>query len=250
VAASAAGPLAAAWWHNRHTALRHALVWAIAAWGAWTLTAVLEAADGRQLAWRYLALCLTGCAGVAVLGARRPGVGAWNFVVAGLLVVLLRPLWERPGEFRIETPPRIFLAVVLAVPLINYLPTRLAPAALLLAAGCVLEALPMLGWPMDGYAEGVGAGIVGVAAWVGWVAVRRSGVGTFDRLWLGYRDRYGLLWGHRIREQFNHAARNAGRPVTLTWTGLRPADAESPETLATLRAVLMRFAERTDDVSV
>jgi len=33
-----------------------------------------------------------GCAGVAVLGARRPGMTAWNFVVAGLLAVLLLPV--------------------------------------------------------------------------------------------------------------------------------------------------------------
>jgi hypothetical protein len=204
----------------------------------------MEAVEGRQLVGRYICVCLTGCAGVAVLGARRPGVGAWNFVVAGLLVVLLRPLWERPGEFRVETPQHIFLAAVVAVPLINYLPTRLGLSSLLVGAGCGLELLPLLEGHGDRSIEEAGAAVVGLAAWVGWVAVRRVGVGPFDRLWLGYRDRYGLLWGHRIREQFNHAAAHSGWPVRLTWSGLRPADAEPPEALPTLRAVLQRFADR------
>ena len=42
----------------------------------------------------YVALALTGCVAVAVLGARRPGAAAWNLVVGGLLVVLLLPLAE------------------------------------------------------------------------------------------------------------------------------------------------------------
>ena len=87
--AAAVYPLWRAWRANRGTALAHAVGWAVAAWAAW-LAAFLFGGDGAL--GRYVALSLTGCAGVAVLGARRPHVGAWNFVVASLLAVLLLPV--------------------------------------------------------------------------------------------------------------------------------------------------------------
>jgi hypothetical protein len=247
MAATAVGPLAAAWWFNRRTSLVHTVDWAATAWGAWTLTAFLEAGGSEQLACRYVSLCLTGCAGVAVLGARRPGVAAWDLVVAGLLIVLGRPMWEHAGPFPLETADRVFLALVLAVPLVNYLPTRIGPGMILLAVACVLEAAPLLGWPEPEWAGGVGAGAgwMAFAAWLSWLTwqLRLSPeVGTFDRLWLEYRDRFGLLWAFRIREQFNHAAAHAGWPVRLTWNGLQPPGAEPPEAMSALQAVLKRFA--------
>jgi hypothetical protein len=179
---------------------------------------------------------------VAVLGARRPGVGAWNFVVAGLLVVLLRPLWEGLGDFRLRGAHVLFLAVTLAVPLLNYLPTRLALAAVVLACGCAatlwdLSAAGTLGWLGEG-----GMGLAAVAPWLAWLCARRpAGLGEFDALWLAYRDRFGLVWGQRMREQFNHAARHAGLPVVLHWGGLRATNGGPPEAIDTLRAVLKRF---------
>jgi hypothetical protein len=67
----------------------------------------------------------------------------------------------------------------------------------------------------------------------------------FDRLWLAYRDRFGFVWGQRMREQFNRAAHHAGWPVVLRWGGLHTTATEAaPDPaamLATLRAVLKRF---------
>jgi hypothetical protein len=78
----------------------------------------------------------------------------------------------------------------------------------------------------------------------------RGSSGTeFDRLWLGYRDRFGFVWGQRMREQFNRAAHHAGWPVVLRWPGLRTtaphARMDAVTLLATLRAVLKRF--RSDE---
>lgn len=241
----AAIPIAAACRANRRTALAHAVAWAAAAWLAWLSAAVEEArTSAPHPALRYVALCVTGCAGVAVLGARRPGVAAWNFVVAGLLVVLLRPLWERVGPFRLEGPYLVFLSVVLAVGLINYVPTRLGLAAIVLGFACVLEALPATtGEGFGTELDSAGRLVLAMAAWLAWTATRWSGVDAFDALWLSCRDRFGWLWASRMLEQFNHAATHAGWAVRLTRRGLSvPAGAEvPPEALETLRAVLKRF---------
>src|SRR5947209_8046571 len=125
--AAAAWPLWTAWQATAHTTLRPALAWASAGWAAW----LLALATRSDLA-AYVALGLSGCAGVAVLGARRPGVGAWNFVVAGLLAVVLLPLAEgalvgtpvQLGTFR-----NAFLAGLVGTTVVNYLPTRLGGAA-------------------------------------------------------------------------------------------------------------------------
>ncbi len=240
-------PLMAAARANRSTSLFHAVVWAAAAAAGWAPAWNLSAP-----AWDYLALGLTGCAGVAVLGARRPGVAAWNFVVLGLLAVLLLPLAEgtvldtplQPGTVR-----TLFLAVLLGVTVVNYLPTRLGLGAVLLGVGCGGELWRIAGGGAGQPATVAGltptAWCVGLTPWAAWVGLwlRRSGGTPFDRLWRSFRDRYGLVWGQRLREQFNRAADNAGLGVELGWRGLRPAgdprtDAAAYETLA---ALMKRF---------
>src|SRR5438105_4854426 len=101
--ATTAYPLAVAGRASRRSTLRQAVSWAASAWALWLLVLV-AAALGHQAgdAGRYLALCVTGCASVAVLGARRPGVGAWNFVVCGLLLVLVLPVVDL-GDLRLRT---------------------------------------------------------------------------------------------------------------------------------------------------
>jgi hypothetical protein len=240
-------PLGRAWRANRRTALRYAVGWAVAAWAGWAAAALAAAvrpgADGGLTA--YLALCLTGCAGVAVLGARRPGAGAWNFVVAGLLAVLLLPVARGLGVPRPEPWHLAFLGVTLAVGVVNYLPTRLSLAVLFAAAGCGVEVARLAAVGPAG--EFAGRALLALAPWVGWVVVSGAPApaAEFDRLWLAYRDRFGLVWGQRMREQFNQAAANAGWPVVLTWQGLAAtagsAPPPGPQAVATLQAVLKRF---------
>jgi hypothetical protein len=255
---TAAYPLWRAWHASRATSLRDAVGWAVLAWAGWggllALGAVYGPAWGLEPA-RLVALSLTGCAAVAVLGARRPGVTAWNFVVLGLLAVMLLPLAEHllAGGGPLDPVRVVFLCGTLAVGVLNYLPTRLAPAALVLGLGCAWElgrllapAEAVLGLPADG----PGWLCVAAAPWLGHLAWagRPRPPSEFDRLWLDFRDRFGLVWGQRLREQFNRAAANAGWPVNLYWQGLRlasgappPAEADRDAMLATLRAMLKRF---------
>jgi hypothetical protein len=257
-------PLWRAWLANRSTTLFQAVNWAIAAWAAWggMMMVVLHAPGATDSPTAtYLALCLTACAGVAVLGARRPGVVAWNFVLFGLLAVLLLPLAEsllaqRPA---LDPPRVLFLAATVAVVVLNYLPTRLAPAALLLGAGSVLELLNLTG-QTDG--NPVPAWwLLGLTPWValGSWRTRPRPAALFDQVWLDFRDRFGFLWGQRLREQFNRAAANAGWPVVLRWQGLRltrgaslPGLADQAMIVDTLRALLKRFgaAEPKDSTGI
>jgi hypothetical protein len=235
-------PLCRAWRANRRTTLRPALAWAGCAWAAWVLAA--WGGDG-ELA-RYLALCLSGCAGVAVLGARRPGVAAWNFVVAGLLAVLLLPAARGLGTVRLEGAHLLFLGATLAVPLLNYLPTRLGPSALALGVASGLELARLCGLEIDEGLRSAGRCLLALAPWLALAGLLRSGAGNaVDDVWRGFRDGFGLLWGLRQREQFNRAAQNAGWAVRLSWGGLRARPEGTPpgegQALALLRGVLKRF---------
>jgi hypothetical protein len=256
---SAAYPLWLAWQGNRGTSLLHAVGWAILAWAGWGGVMVVGALSGPVPGLapaRFVALALTGCAGVAVLGARRPGVGAWNFVVLGLAAVMLLPLAEQAlAAAQPLDPVRVvFLAGILAVGVLNYLPTRLAPAALLLAVGCGWEVVALLAPQVlpSALADVHSPAwlCLALAPWAGYACWKLQGKNDseFDRLWLSFRNRFGLLWGQRLREQFNRAAANAGWPVHLYWQGLRlttgvppPTEAVKGEIVAAFRAMLKRF---------
>jgi hypothetical protein len=86
------------------------------------------------------------------------------------------------------------------------------------------------------------------------MATRTPPSAEFDRLWLDFRDAYGLVWGQRVREQFNAAATNTGWPVVLRWGGIRlkpgaslPDSAVQEEIVATLQALLKRFGPVEDE---
>ena len=208
---------------------------------------------------RYLALCLTSCAAVAVLGARRPGVTAWNFVVLSQLAILLVPIAEGLGEVRLDPLRLAFLAATLAVGALNYLPTHLAAATVAAAIGCGVELALVRSapdaTPVLERAAPFARCLLAASPWLAFFALRGKRLATspFDRLWLGFRDCYGLVWGQRVREQFNRSVGNAGWPVVLRWRGLRvdgektsPGDADRAELLATLRALLKRFEPETN----
>lgn len=230
-------PLYEAFRAARGTTLRHALVWVTLAAVGWLLALLL----GGGAEARYVALCLTACAGVSVLEPRRPGVTAWHFVTFGLLCVLLLPLAQGLGRLHLGPEMALFLSAVLGVGQLNYLPTRLGPVVPVLALGCGEEV-----WALRQGTEGHGVLAVAAAPWLAWLVLRlwpdrsRS---ELDRLWRGARDRFGALWAMRLREQFNRAAGNAGWRLHLGWSGAVPADDPLVEGEARdlLEALLKRF---------
>jgi hypothetical protein len=258
-------PLIKAWVENRQTSLCHALVWLWVAWAGWTTTIafdLLDSSPGAEFVVQYIALCLTGCAAVAVFGARQPGASAWNFVVLGLLAINLLPLAEGTlAGFRVERSGLCLLAVAapLAAGILNYLPTRLGAAALLLLAACGIV-LASISTETDrpvwlGELRYAALVVIPATPWVAFALVRiraTAAKSEFDALWRSFRNRFGFVWGERLRQQFNSSAHHNGWPVVLHWAGLQGTAGSDcvqlpeAEMLHTLKALMKRFAARND----
>jgi hypothetical protein len=261
---SGAYPLWRAWQANRQTSLVHAVSWAVASWTVWGVVICLSGDWTRAAASGscYAALALTGCASMAVLGARRPLAGPWNFVVLSLLAVDLLPLAEgivTGGSLQLSTLRIVCLAATIGVGILNYIPTTLAPAALLLLLSSFVEFAAVTYadlWDHE-FRRFLRIGWFGLS-FVPWAAYwsihsKRPPAAEFDVLWLSFRNRFGFVWGQRLREQFNHSASHAGWPVILRWQGLRllpgtvlPAPVVQAEIVSTLRALMKRFEPETE----
>jgi hypothetical protein len=226
---------------NLRTSLVFTVIWGWIAWAA--LSAALLSAGPGSL---YAALCLIGCAGVAVLGARWPGAAAWQFVVVALLGVMLLPFAEavlRDRPLTLSGVRWAFLCLLLALVVVNYLPTRLGIASALIGAAGVMALFPILEWNLNlaGTAQLFGLGCTCAAPVVGWMCWidRRTDRSASDRLWLDFRDRFGAIWALRLKEQFNRSAANAGLAATLTWSGVHGPD--GPEVYDRLAALMTKF---------
>jgi len=147
------------------------------------------------------------------------------------------------------------LAAALALGLLNHLPTRLAAAVLPAGVACAVEAclvskiIKGIDFP---WLDPCSLALLAVAPWLGLAAARRRATNSddFDREWLAFRDRFGVMWGLRLRDQFNRAAANAAWGVVLEWKGLRSigdlGGVRRAEALTGLRAVLKRFGPEED----
>jgi hypothetical protein len=247
-----AWPMWRLWQANPRTSLRHAVAWSGAAWIAWlTVLFLPEESAGTSMPFvQYLALSLTSCAGIAVLGARRPGVGAWDLVVAALLALnllaVLESMWTGrelfPGGLRM-----LGLAGTLLVGIANYFPTRFCSAALVALLGAA-HYLGSLFYPglVQGLPIWMGMVCIAVVPWIAHFAPRARSQDPAQQLWLDFRNRFGFVWGERVREQFNRAVSNAGRPLHLHWRGFDTKLSPEMETqaVATLAALMKRFADQ------
>jgi hypothetical protein len=177
-------------------------------------------------------------------------------VLFGLLAVMLLPLVEGllAQAASLDTLRILFLAGTLAIGVLNYLPTRLGVAAILLGLGSAGELLHLTG--AIGPERALSWWLAALVPWAALVSWRWRAVpgSEFDALWLDFRDRFGFLWGQRVREQFNRSAAHAGWPVILRWQGLRllrgatmPDPVTQAAIVATLCALLKRFEEEGND---
>jgi len=201
----------------RGTTLVAAWCWAIVALVAIVaveLVAIGMPADespGWLPAARYIAAVATLCPMMAVLGAKRPQDRAWQLIVLSLLGVLSLPaiqdvVYHYGQPVALDAAWRWFVAILLVVGLVNYLPTRYAASSVLVfAAQAVLLAdfLPVSLPVPDSHRAAIALGLVAAASVVarsGWPRRHRAMDAVHD-LWLDFRDWYGILWALRVRER-------------------------------------------------
>jgi hypothetical protein len=252
------------------TTLRTALWWAIAACALWATILTADSLWPRaspewsSLGW-YAAGVLALCPGIAVLGARRPGAGVWNgFVLVPLVAVLGWPaltFWSSgpaPQRLLLEAPALIGFLLVLGMGAGNYAGTRYAHSAGLLAlAECLLlapvAAATATWFPAPQVPRLWATLCLSLAVVVASLQARRTRPATtgFDRVWLDFRDTFGIVWARRVQERINERAATEGWPVALhsagfAWTaGTDDATRAqtSPRIEHTLRWLLRRFVD-------
>ena len=243
------------------TTLRSAWSWAVAALVAWSCVEMFVGSS-RFGALRLAAIGLSFCPIVALLGAKRPQDLAWNFVVFSLWGILALPAAEafflRGGNVASVGAVRgWFLWVLIMLGPINFVPTRYWLSAILLAAAQVIALGPYLAvvqQPFFRHAELVGLLLATTAMVAAWLIARWSTIpaNTYDQQWLDFRDSFGLLWGLRVQERVNAAAKQYGWDLELTWGGFRlpssnqPLAEINPEIEPVLRTTLKGLLRRFD----
>lgn len=223
---------------------------------------------------RYAAATTTLWPLVALLGAKRPQDRAWQLIVLSLWVVVLLPageafLYAPQTPFELTGAWQLFVLSLVLVGLANGLPTRGWTSAVALFAGRLLLFAPNLAWGRSLTARlSLDTSLLGLVLIVAAIVIaailpgRRRPAHSIDCVWLDFRDAYGLLWGLRVAERFNAAARQLKWGIHLRWRGLDADEgckrAElTPEILAAARQnleMLLRrfvspewFASRWDD---
>jgi hypothetical protein len=158
-------------------------------------------------------------------------------------------------SFNVER--RIFLGGILVVAIGNYVATRFALAALAVGAVCGVAFLRMaistekMSVLKGREANALVALALAAAPWLAWRAPAPHARDQLDRIWFDFRDRFGFVWGSRLRDQFNAAAKNADLPVRLGWRGREPlhgGDARQiDEACALFKALTTRFELINDE---
>lgn len=234
-----------------HLWLRGTTMAAPAAWGFWSGVTIFAVEGSLALGsvdplwdslWLYAAAAGTFCPMMGVLGAKRPQDRGWQWVVLSLWVILLVPAMQavaaRSGQpLELTGAWRLLLAALIAMGLLNYLPTRYAVAAVLCAIGQTLLLGPYVIANLANSASiGRIAGLallLAAAATAVVIASRRGVTGrgsesspaaSFNTRWFAFRDDWGAFWGLRVMQRVNQTAEIGGWAVRLEWwNGFVPA---------------------------
>jgi hypothetical protein len=212
-------------------------------------------------ALQFAAAVTTFCPVMALLGAKRPQDRAWQLIVASLWFILSLPafetaLYQRSGLLDMHVARRGFLLVLVVVGVLNMLPTRFWPSALLYAVGQLFLLTKFV--PSLGLSLGAGGAIAGLVCFVASAALvivglpRRHLASTqTEGLWLDFRDSFGSLWALRVAERINATAALNGWYITVGLRGFR-SESESARAILipsavhhelqkNLRSMLRRF---------
>lgn len=209
---------------------------------------------------RYAAAATSFWPLMALLGAKRPQDRGWQFVVLSLWGILLLPsgeglLYAPRTPFELAPAWSVFVYGLLGLGVINSVPTGRWPVALATNVGRLLLLAPSLPgarlWT-EGHPATCAIGGTGLFACSllldAVLRSRHAAAQPLDRVWLDFRDAYGLLWGLRVAERFNASARQLNWGRQLRWRGFAddphtPAVAPSAQTAAETAALVRQNFE-------
>lgn len=203
---------------------------------------------------------------VSTLGARNPGVVAWQmFVVVPLVIVLLWPglsdlIGSRGDEpLRLSVPAFSGICIVLLMSMSTCVGTSLTVASFFFLSAVLVWLLPAVGWvdlnsPFL-YATpflllwGVRSASRVLHSGFRAIDAAKTRSDLVDASWALFQDLYGLVWARRIQERVNQFAVREKWSVLLTHDGFRDVDGNPPndhdldKPRDALRWVLTRFAD-------
>ncbi len=256
----------------RGTTLAAPCIWAILSATALALLSLLEATGPSQTisrdALRFACAATTFCPIIAVLGAKRPQDRGWQWIILSLWGIAVWPAVQAtllPTGTQVELfiVWKLFVVGLVAVGLLNYLPTRFWLPALLVALGQLLlldhylwrwHLVPLqLILPLAIACFFVAKLIAISLAKSSKQPVKgtdTSSLAPFHQQWHTFRNAYGAFWALRILGRVNETAELRAWPFRLTWAGfvaqpsdsaVRPSEKQLAELAQTMSALLRRF---------
>jgi hypothetical protein len=233
------GGVALAW---RKPALRGTTLLAPWYWSALSLAAILAteiilaaAQSAPPQPWtvpmRFAAAMTVFCPTLALLGAKRPQDWAWQFIVFALWAILSLPSfeWLLFGVQEMHPARFWFLTLLAGTGALNGTATRFWLSSWLVGVGQMALVMPYFAATQDWLSESSGPqlGLAAIVIAWGFQAAglpRGRAAAGLDRVWLDFRDAFGVVWGLRVAERVNATAAMVGWPATLGWRGFRGPD--------------------------
>ena len=223
-------------WRVRGTTAVPAAAWAMVAatsfvgLEAWAARGGL-AEPSAEASARLVAVALSVCPAMSLLGAKRPQHGVWQVIVASLAVVIAMPAASaavvRPGSLPdVHLLARGFLLVLAVAGWVNFLGTGRVTAATLLTLGLLLLSRPFLpgvdtaGSLAASWADVLGAAAAAVGAVAAMLPTKPGVDASITTPFVALRDTIGSAWSLRIAERFNATAESRGWPCRLSLAGL------------------------------
>lgn len=250
------------------TSLTPAWWWTIPAMLVWSASTIIgENAGGTLDYLAYASVVLMLAPFVAVLGARRPGVGAWNwFVVLPMIVVLQWPAVSAVAmgsireSFVLPQPMSFGVGLVMVMGLGNYFGTRFTAPVLLFGVGpaIILRSLVLPGMKRSPEIADcvIYANIAIAAAAVVFLVRSRPAVHAAERalerrqqldsIWHDFQQLFGVVWSKRLMDRLNQFAQRENWSGTFGLDGFQLRDGETSiddAAVSRIRWVLRRFVD-------
>lgn len=236
LAAIGVGLIVWCWPKLRGTTLIAPAIWATIALAAMALGEdLLTPGDQspevlRESILRYLVGITSFCPAMALFGAKRPQNRAWQFIVLTLWIVLSLPalhawMFGSGQGFSIHAAQSWFLLILLTMTAANYPPTRFAVSSLIFTIAQLLllrEFLPLATWIPHAADMSLPLAVLALSlVSLGWPK-RKTVASPLDRLWLDFRDAFGVVWGLRVQQRVNQSAAMYQWKLRLDWHGFTP----------------------------